>query len=115
MILFISSHPPFNQQHAKGLLDMVLAACAFEVPMAFLLQGAGVLQLMPQQAEVIEEKNVHKQLSALSLYGLQHIHVEQAALEKYGIDATQIDLPIEVLPPLQCQQLIASYPKVIRL
>lgn len=115
MMLFISSQPPYSNQDAKGLLDMVLAACAFEVKMAFLLQGAGVLQLLPQQANVIEQKNLHKQLAALSLYGLPYIHVEQAALEQYGINAEQLNLPIEVVTPKQCQQLIASYPKVIRL
>ena len=115
MMLFISAQAPFANPQAKGLLDIVLAASAFEVPLSFLLQGPGVLQLASQTGQIINNKNISNQLAALEMYGVEQIYVEKSAFDFYRLESKDIDLPIQLLEQEACIEFIAQHEKVIRL
>ncbi|BCE01799.1 DsrE family protein [Marinicellulosiphila megalodicopiae] len=115
MILFISSHPPFAKQQNKELLDMVLAAGAFDLNCALLIQGDAVLQLRAQNSKLIEQKDINKSLSALPLYGIETIYVFEQDLAKFQIGLDEINLDIKVLPNDKKAILLQTASKVIRL
>jgi len=115
MILFISKSAPFDVHHNKELLDMALAAGAFDLNCALLLQGNGVLQLREHQSQVIEQKDINKTLSALPLYDIDPIYVFEQDLEKFSLNADDIKLSVKVIQKADQTDFIHKASKVIRL
>ena len=115
MILFISKSAPFEIHNNKELLDMALAAGAFDLNCALLLQGNGVLQLREHNSEVIEQKDINKTLSALPLYDIDPIYVFEQDLMKFSITPDDIKLSIKVIKKADQTDFIKTANKVIRL
>ena len=115
MILFISKSAPFELQKNKELLDMVLAAGAFDLNCALLLQGEGVLQLRKQDSQIIEQKDINKTLSALPLYDIEPIYVFEQDLTRFSMNENDIQLDINVIAKADQNAFIQGASKVIRL
>ncbi|MCJ8312778.1 MAG: DsrE family protein [Saccharospirillaceae bacterium] len=115
MILFISKSAPFEIHHNKELLDMALAAGAFDLNCKLLLQGNAILQLREQHSQVIQQKDINKTLSALPLYDIDPIYVLEQDLLKFAIDIKNIKLSINVINKPDQTAFLNSASKVIRL
>ena len=115
MILFISKSAPFEKQNNKELLDMALAAGAFDLNCKLLLQGDAVLQLREQHSQVIEQKDINKTLNALPLYDIDPIYVFEQDLVKFVIDVKNIKLSIKVINRSDQTAFLNTASKVIRL
>lgn len=115
-VLAVIRHSPYGSSIARSALDIVLAAGAFEQPVAVLFYGAGVLQLMPNQhGEALGTKSLSKQLAALPLYDIDRIYAEADAMERYGIDSGQVPLPLEVLSAEDVHDLLAHHDHLLGL
>ena len=115
MILFISKSAPFEIHNNKELLDMALAAGAFDLNCVLLLQGNGVLQLREQNSQAIEQKDINKTLSALPLYDIDPIYVFKQDLLKFSMVASDIKLSIKVISKADQNAFLNTATKVIRL
>jgi len=94
---------------------MALAAGAFDLNCALLLQGNGVLQLRTQHSQIIEQKNINKTLHALPMYDIDPIYVFEQDLKTFNIHENEIALGIKVLQKHEQADFINKAKKVIRL
>ena len=108
-LLVILSQSPYNGSLAREAIDYCLAAAAFEQHIQLLFIGDGVLQLLTEQRpESISQKNVAKTLSALPIYGIDKLFVDQEALDRYGLSDEQLCLPISKVTPSQMADMLAN-------
>ena len=84
-ILIVCRRAPYGSGLAKAGLDVVLATAVFDLPVSVLFSGEGVLQLLPQDAEKIGEKNIEKTLDAFPLYDINKLFVDSTSLTERGL------------------------------
>jgi tRNA 2-thiouridine synthesizing protein C len=113
-ILVISRQPPYGSSFAKEALDVALAASVFEQSLALLFLGDGVWQLLPsQQPELINSKNLGKQISALSVFGVEDVYIDSAALQQRQLLADSLIIPVKPLATAEIGGFIASFDTVL--
>lgn len=94
--LVVMRSTPYGNTNAKDALDVVLTLAAFEQEPALLYQGLGVQQLLLDASMEAPFKHVGKILGALPMYDIEHVYVDQASLQEYGIKPEHLDnLPVE--------------------
>src|SRR5688572_30287750 len=99
--LFICRHSAWSSQ-AAACLETVLTAGVFEQDAALILEGDGVLLLLPgQDGSELQQKTLAKQLPALELYGITQVYVEYAAAKERGLSLDDFVLPAIPLQPGQ--------------
>lgn len=104
--LFICRHSAWSSQ-AYACLETVLTAGVFEQDAALVLQGDGVLQLLPgQDGSALQQKTLANQLPALELYGITQIYVESAAAKERGLSVDDFVLPALPLQEGQLRDMI---------
>ncbi|MDC9719851.1 MAG: sulfurtransferase complex subunit TusC [Gammaproteobacteria bacterium] len=103
------SHTPYGLTSAKESLDIALVLAAFEQQPALLFIDDGVLQLLPTVKSPASHKHIGKIMSALDMYDINHLWVEQESLQKLGLTPDQLSLPVKVLPRSDIAQLCAQY------
>ncbi|KAA0875447.1 sulfurtransferase complex subunit TusC [Nitrincola tapanii] len=114
--LLISSAAPYGSSAARDLLDIALTASVFELPVALLLIGDGVLQLKSQQQpQTIAQKNLNAIQASLPLYDLERIYVEAEAMSFYDLQLEDLCLTAQPLQSEEIQALIAEFESVITL
>ncbi|MBB6521972.1 sulfurtransferase complex subunit TusC [Pseudoteredinibacter isoporae] len=85
-IALICHHSPYGSAKARELIDVALAAAAFDQNVSLIFMGAGVLQLKDgQDPSSIEQKNLGKLLSMLELYDIENIFALDSAIEQFGM------------------------------
>lgn len=106
--LFICRHSAWTSQ-ASACLETVLTAGVFEQDAALILEGDGILQLLPgQDGSVLQQKTLANQLPALELYGITRVYVEYAAAKERGLNLDDFILPAVPLQPGQLKDMIAN-------
>lgn len=96
-LLFISRSSPYGSSRARACLDMVLSAAVFDQHVTLLFMDDGVLQLQRgQTANRIQAKDLSAALTALPLYDVNRIYVEEASLHLRGLASQQ--LVIDAIP-----------------
>lgn len=106
--LFICRHGAWSAQ-AAACLETVLTAGVFEQDAALILEGDGVLLLIPgQDGALIQQKTLAKQLPALELYGITQVYVDYMAAEQRGLSLDDFLLPAVPLQPGQLRNMIAA-------
>lgn len=112
--LFICRRAPYGNSLAREALDVALTAATFDQTVAMLFTGDGVLQLLAQQnPAAIGQKALDKQLAALPLYDIDTIYVDAAALSARGFEASQLNLPVQLLSAEQMTAQIAAHDVVM--
>ena len=107
--LLVCRQPPYGSAGARAALDLAMAAAAFEQDVSLLFLGAGVSQLIAgQQSDAIGEKSLEKQLAALPLYDVDELYADADALQRYGLAASELSLPVQLLDTAGIAQLFAS-------
>lgn len=82
-ILIICRQAPYANSLAREALDIALATSIFEQDLALLFLSDGVWQLHKKQnSETLSVKNHGKIISALPLYDINDIYIDQQALDQ---------------------------------
>jgi len=113
--LVITRQPALSGLAPREALDIVLAGGAFELPLALLFAGPGVTQLLATDSAALDQKDLSANLSALSLFGVDAIYAEAAALERLGISPEQLPAWVTPLEPAALAALIHDHDQVISL
>ncbi|NVK87370.1 MAG: sulfurtransferase complex subunit TusC [Gammaproteobacteria bacterium] len=115
-ILFIFNKAPYGSDCGKELLDMALAFATFDQSVSLLFIDQGVWQLVDEQKpKLIGQKAYTRLFSGLDLYDIDHLYVEEAALTRYGIDATTLIAKRQTVAEPAIQQLIDQHDRVYTL
>lgn len=95
-LLIIFKHSPYESHQSQDGLDVLLLASGFAFELSVLFLGEAVLQLLTdQKSDKIFRKNFNKMLSALSLFDIENIYVEQQTINNYRL--TSEDLMLDTL------------------
>lgn len=90
-VLFVFTASPQRGTVARDGIDTLLAYAAFEQPVAVLLQGDAVWQLLPkQQPELAGKKSIYKSLTALPMYDVNRIYIHERSLQQRGLQRQQL-------------------------
>jgi len=109
-ILIVCRKSPYGTSLAREAIDIALAAAAFDQPLSLLFAGDGVYQLKKEQnSEAIASKNHGKVLTALPLYGIDTLYVEDSALRLRGLATEDLLLPVQTLDGDSIKDLMASH------
>ncbi|WNW09704.1 sulfurtransferase complex subunit TusC [Pseudomonas sp. DTU_2021_1001937_2_SI_NGA_ILE_001] len=114
-LLIISRQAPWSGPGAREALDIVLAAGAFDLPVALLFLDDGVFQLQAgQTAGAVQQKDVTANLKALPMFGVEELYACGHSLQQRGICTATLDEAIEPLASgADIAALIARYDQVI--
>ena len=107
--LITLSHAPYGSQDAKEALDVALVLAAFEQQPALLFIDEGILQLLPNSQSPSSHKHIGKIISALEMYEINELWVEQESLDYFGIMVDELSQPVKVINRAQVSQLCAQY------
>lgn len=111
-VLIVIDRPAYGDWHGREALDMALSLAAFDRPVAVLFRGEGVHWLRPgQNAGVIDQKTVSRNLSAATLFGVEALYADRSTLARFQIGETEPDVtPVVVDPDFYCR-----FKKVVQL
>lgn len=79
--LFWFKTPPYESLAMREGLDAALAFAAFDQQVELFFDAAAVPALFSQNAQVIAEKDISKNLKALGMYDIETVYAERNALE----------------------------------
>lgn len=114
--LIICDRSPYGSISLRESLDMATAAAAFDMPVTLLLRGDGVYGALAAQASAdLGQKNIAKQLGALTIFGVQAIHIDGTALAQRGLSPTELVDGIQVVDSAGIRGLLASAAIVVQL
>lgn len=84
--LFVVRKSPYEGTGWREAMDTLLATSAFGQTVTLLLMGDGVLQLLKnQQPDRIAARSPLKHLASFSLYDIEQVYVQDAALARLGL------------------------------
>lgn len=113
-LLLISRQSPYGGSYAREALDIALSAAAFEVEVGLLFMDDGVFQLLKEQdTRASGNKNLEAVLSALSLYDIQRLWVDEASLKTRKLPVDALSLPVSVCDNATIRRLIAEHDRVL--
>ncbi|MBA2777436.1 sulfurtransferase complex subunit TusC [Billgrantia kenyensis] len=113
-LLVILRHPPHGSSWLREGLDAALVAAAFGQSVSLLFQGDGVLALAKgQQTGPLGQKGTAATLDMLSMYDIDSLHVEETALERFGLEAKQLQLPARIADGDSISHLLAGHRLVL--
>lgn len=108
-MLFTCRKAPYGDSLAREVLDMALAAAAFDQRVALFFTGDGVWQLVKDQdSAAIGQKNHGAILSALPIYDITAIYVDAGSLRERGLKAADLLLPVEAVEASQYADLLRT-------
>lgn len=111
--LVISRRPP-GHSLARSALDTTLALATFDMPVTLLLQGDGVLQLLPEQdGSALGVRSLGKLLDSLPLYDVEQIHVDAAAAARHGLRGADLPAYARMVDAAGQRDLLAAHAHVL--
>lgn len=87
---------PYHNSLARTGIELAMATAAFDQAIALLFSGDGVWQLLDRQNPPEGSKHHAKLVSALPVFGVDHLYVDEAALLSRGM--TMDDLCVSATP-----------------
>jgi tRNA 2-thiouridine synthesizing protein C len=109
-ILIINRSAPYGNSLARESLDVLLASAAFGQEPGVLFSEDGVWQLVKNQhGEEISQKNLSKSLSALALYDVDDVYVDEASLSARQLSEDDLAIPVIKLNTEAIQELMAKH------
>ena len=73
-LLIILRTDPYEGLSLTEAIDMAFAAAAFDLDVTLCFQGSAVMALLDhQQSKAIGRQSIQKKISALPVYGIEHI------------------------------------------
>lgn len=110
MILgYVFRRIPHGCSHVQELIDSVLIGAAFDqtVRLFFLDDGVWALKAQ-QQPDQFGLKHVAPMFDAMSLFGVEEVYVDQAALRQRNLNGADLVLPTTVLSDAVIQEKLHS-------
>ena len=90
-VVFFSGNAPWSDGRALACLDTLMSFAVFEVPVALVLHGKGILQVLKgQDGSALGLKTLAQRFGALPLYGVPEVLVDAESLAQQQL--TQADL-----------------------
>ena len=115
-LLLICRRAPWSGPSAREALDIALAGGAFDLPIGLLFLDDGVFQLQAgQQPAAVQQKDLTANLQALPLFGVEELYVSASDLQRRGLSAAQLTLPVTELPDTELAALLNRHDLVITL
>lgn len=112
--LFVCRKPPYGDSLAREVLDMVLAAAAFEQDVSLFFTDDGVWQLLKgQHGDAVRQKNHGSIVSALPLYEVSALYVDRESMKERGLTPDDLVLPVELLDPAGYAALARDFDTVM--
>lgn len=113
-LLVILRHGPHGSSLLRDGLDAALVAAAFGQRVSLLFMGEGVMALVDdQQNDPLGPKGTAATLSMLTMYDIETILVEEAALEDVGLTPSDLMLPVSLLSGNALSSLPTSHRLVL--
>lgn len=113
-LLLILSRPPYASAAAKETLDVALACAAFDIKVTLLLSGDAPWVFTQTQQPEAGQKNIGRLFEVLPLYDIDEIWIEQAALNRCGLQQSDLILPTQLIKSNAIAKLIGQHDQVIR-
>ena len=107
--LMILSCAPYGSRIAKESLDVALVLAAFEQQPAILFLDEGVLQLLPACKCRATHKHIGKIISALEMYDINELWIEQESLDQFGLTKEDLSQPVNVISRAKVSDLCSQY------
>ncbi len=107
--LMMLSQAPYGHQGAKECLDIALVLAAFEQNPAILFFDDGILQLLPTSQCPATHKHIGKIISALEIYDIDELWVEQESLDRLGLLKEDLSQPVKVISRAKVSDLCSQY------
>lgn len=115
-LLLICRRSPWSGPSAREALDIALAGGAFDLPISLLFLDDGVFQLQSgQHPTAVQQKDLTANLQALPLFGVEALYVAASDLQRRGLTARQLSLPVTELPDAELSTLLNHHDLVITL
>jgi tRNA 2-thiouridine synthesizing protein C len=107
--LFVIRRPPCDGVKAHEILDQVLTTAAFDQAVSLLFLDDGVFQLLRnQQADMAGLEPVTPLLEALPMYDVNALWVEQESLDRRGLCAEALAVPVRTLARSEVASLLLA-------
>ena len=103
------SHTPYGSPAAKESLDVALVLAAFEQQPAVLFIDDGVFQLLPTSQTPSSHKHIGKIISALDMYDINQLWVEQESLDQLGLTEQDLSQKVRLIDRCAVAQLCAQF------
>jgi tRNA 2-thiouridine synthesizing protein C len=107
--LMTLTRAPYGSKSAKESLDAALVLAAFEQQPAVLFVDEGILQLLPTSQSPSSHKHIGKIISALEMYDINELWVEQESLDFFGISVDELSQTVTVIARSNIAQMCAQY------
>lgn len=115
-IVLVCRKSPYGNSIARETIDIALAAGVYEQQFSMVFLDDGVWQLHSNQdTQLIGTKNHQKALSALPLYGIENIYVDEQALIKRKIKQQELAIEVDALSPNAISALLNSANMILNL
>ncbi len=109
-VLIVLRTAPYGSGLARAAIDTALAAGAFDQPVAVLLQGRGVLNLMPgQDGSALGRPTLSRVIDSMPLYGIETVHVDEAAAVQFGLPLNELPGYARPCTPAELRELLESH------
>ena len=113
-LLVVLRHPPHGSSWLREGLDVALVAAAFGQAVSLLFQDEGVLALLKgQQAGPLGQKGTAATLDMLTMYDIESLYVDAAALARFGLQADDLQLPATQADADAIKSLLKQHQQVL--
>lgn len=110
--LFVLSKPPHSGVYCQEMLDSILTTAAFDQAVALLLLDDAVFQLKKHQLPE-SGKDTAAVYTALELYGVTDVYVEQESLKERGLCTDDLLLPVRLCLRQDVAKLMREFDAII--
>ena len=112
--LFVMRRPPHEGIGVRESLDLLMTVAAFDQPVRLLFLDDGVFQLKSgQNPECLGAKPIVPLFSALEVYGIEELWVEEESLAQRGLRPESLILPTRGIKRGAVAGLVASADVVV--
>ena len=108
--LFILRKAPYSGTYAQEMLDIILTTAAFDQSVSILLLDDSIFQLKKHQyPEKHDMKDIATIFSALEIYDVKDIYIENESLKELGLGADDLCLPVKIIARKQLTTLMQQF------
>ncbi len=104
--MIVMRDAPYTGMRCRERLDLILMALAFELKVSAAFVGAGVLQLLRRSDVADPVHDCGAALGSLSIYGIDGLYAEADALRRYGIEASELRVPVTIVDSRELAQIM---------
>jgi len=108
--LFILRKAAYSGTYAQEMLDIILTTAAFDQSVSILLLDDSIFQLKKHQyPEKHDMKDIATIFSALEIYDVKDIYIENESLKERGLSADDLCLPVKIIARKQLTTLMQQF------